>query len=85
VTLRADTQRILLSVEDNGPGVPEDELNKLGTPFHRLLTSQPADCGLGLAIVREIARLYWAEVFFCQGAHGQGLQVRIEFHLSIVS
>lgn len=85
VALRAETQRILLSVEDNGPGVPEVELTKLGTPFHRLLSSHPDGCGLGLAIVREIARLHRAEVFFCQGARGRGLQVRIEFHLSIVS
>jgi signal transduction histidine kinase len=32
-----------------------------------------------LAIVREIARLHGAEIFFARGADGHGLQVRIKF------
>jgi two-component system sensor histidine kinase TctE len=85
VTLRVDTQHILLSVEDNGPGVPDDELSKLGTPFYRLSFNQSDGCGLGLAIVREIARLHGAEVYFCQNSTGRGLLVRIQFHNSIVT
>ena len=80
VSLRADAQNILLTVEDSGPGVPADELGRLGTPFHRLASGHPEGCGLGLAIVREIARLHGAEVHFSQGAGGRGLQVRIQFH-----
>jgi two-component system sensor histidine kinase TctE len=69
-----------LIIEDNGPGVPKDELARLGTPFHRLPNEQIAGCGLGLAIVREIARLHGAKIAFARGADGQGLRVSINFH-----
>lgn len=82
VSLRVMAQHIWLSVEDNGPGVAEEELAKLGTPFHRLPSDQTEGCGLGLAIVREIARLHGAEIFFARGPDGHGLQVRIRFNAS---
>ena len=79
VTLRSTPQEILLSVEDNGPGVPENELLQLGVPFHRLPSTEQDGCGLGLAIVREIARLHRAEIDFKQGSGGQGLLVNVRF------
>ena len=82
VGLRVAENKVLLSVEDNGPGVPEAELGKLGTPFHRLPSDQPEGCGLGLAIVREISRLHEAEVSFRSGPEGHGLKVIISFEKS---
>lgn len=79
VHLQRDGENIWLTVENSGPEIPEDELMKLGTPFHRLSSSQSDGCGLGLAIVREIARLHGADVFFHRGIGGGGLQVRIKF------
>ncbi|NDU91268.1 MAG: sensor histidine kinase [Ferrovum sp.] len=79
VGLQVAENKVLLSVEDNGPGVPEAELGKLGTPFHRLPSNQPEGCGLGLAIVREISRLHEAEVSFCSGSEGHGLKAIICF------
>lgn len=85
VILQADAQGIVLTVEDNGTGVPPEELGKLGTPFHRLASPQSEGCGLGLAIVREIARLHKADVHFSQGAEGHGLRVSIKFPASQIS
>ncbi len=79
VSLQANAQDILLTVEDNGIGVPTEDLAKLGTPFLRLASPQSEGCGLGLAIVREIARLHKADVHFSQGAEGHGLRVSINF------
>ncbi len=79
VGLQPVENKVLLSVEDNGPGVPEAELGKLGTPFHRLPSDQPEGCGLGLAIVREISRLHEAEASFHRGQGGSGLKVVISF------
>ncbi|MES1981714.1 MAG: sensor histidine kinase N-terminal domain-containing protein [Pseudomonadota bacterium] len=80
VGLQLYRQALLLTVEDNGPGVAAAELDKLGIPFYRLTSSQPDGCGLGLAIVKEIARLHNADVMFSSGRGGLGLRVAIKFH-----
>jgi two-component system sensor histidine kinase TctE len=84
VSMKTIAQHICLAVEDNGPGVPEQELAKLGTPFHRLPSDQAEGCGLGLAIVREIARLHGAEINFANGEEGCGLKVHIIFHEALL-
>ncbi|MBO9686006.1 MAG: HAMP domain-containing protein [Mitsuaria chitosanitabida] len=47
-----------LSVLDRGPGIPEDQLQAVFKPFHRLETSRNRDTGgtgLGLAISQQLA------------------------------
>jgi signal transduction histidine kinase len=59
--LRPDGQegeRAEIIVEDDGPGLPDSELGKVGEPFYRPDTSRSHDsggAGLGLAIVRAVA------------------------------
>ncbi|MDO8904456.1 sensor histidine kinase [Hydrogenophaga sp.] len=57
VTLRVEAAgaQTQLVVEDNGPGLSEDDLSHVFQRFWRA-SEQPGGCGLGLAIVREIAR-----------------------------
>jgi two-component system sensor histidine kinase TctE len=50
--------RAWLCVEDNGPGIPEGERERIGQRFYRPAGQTGDGCGLGLAIVREIARQY---------------------------
>lgn len=52
-----------VSVRDDGPGVPEEELGRLGTRFRRLEQSLPG-FGLGLASVCAIAALHGGRVEF---------------------
>ena len=50
-----------ITVEDNGPGIPEDERSRACDPFVRLDSARNSDCGgvgLGLAIVAEAARAH---------------------------
>lgn len=58
VELRNTEKSILLSVSDNGPGVPEEELEKIFESFYRTdkarHNSGKSGNGLGLAIVRKI-------------------------------
>ena len=53
----------LLSVEDNGPGIPVRERELVFERFHRVPGSAGDGSGLGLAIVREIASNHGARLF----------------------
>ena len=54
---RADGDRILLTIDDDGPGLPADQRTAVFDRGTRLDESVPGS-GLGLAIVRDIAELY---------------------------
>ena len=56
VTVGRDGARAVLDVADAGTGIPEAEHDQAFTPFHRVGESKGA--GLGLALVRQIARLH---------------------------
>src|SRR5262252_2254568 len=57
VTVRREGARAILEVTDGGAGVPESERDQVFTPFHRVGT-ETKGAGLGLALVRQIARLH---------------------------
>ena len=52
----------ILQVEDNGPGIPENERELVLQPFYRALGTNVDGSGLGLAIVHEIAQQHGATV-----------------------
>jgi two-component system sensor histidine kinase TctE len=79
VTLEPSAKGPVLRVEDQGPGVPQAELELLGKPFHQASNTLPEGCGLGLAIVLEIARLHEAQVTFSNLPSGAGLRVEVAF------
>lgn len=71
-----------LIVEDNGPGVPDEWLSRLGERFFRAPTAREGGTGLGLAIVERIADVHAANVRFSH-ARGGGLRVEIVFPVAI--
>lgn len=71
-----------LAVEDNGPGIPEAEREKVFEQFYRLPGGPHEGCGLGLAIVREIAQGHGATCVITAGADGRGTCVIVTFPLS---
>ncbi len=77
VTLRArkDTGSVILEVEDNGPGLPPEEIPKVFERFYRA-SDAPGGAGLGLAIVQEIAQRHSGQAFV-QTAQPHGLCVQI--------
>lgn len=72
---------VVLEVEDDGPGIPEAEHEKVFERFYRR-SSLGNGAGLGLAIVGEICRAHQARISLHQ-AHPHGLRVRVEFPLSV--
>jgi signal transduction histidine kinase len=69
----------MVSIEDNGPGIPDSERARVFERFYRVLGSGAEGCGLGLAIVREIAQSHGAEVSLTPGADGTGTIATIVF------
>lgn len=55
---------LVIRVEDDGPGVPEADLARLGRRGLRLDRSMPGHDGLGLAILRQLVVHYGGEVAF---------------------
>ncbi len=77
----------IVEVEDNGPGVPEDQVERAFEPFHRLESSRSRDTGgigLGLAVVRAIARSHGGDVFL-QNRTGGGLRARVMLPLGVTT
>jgi two-component system sensor histidine kinase TctE len=74
-----------LAVEDNGPGIPEEEREHVFERFHRLADSAGEGCGLGLAIVREIALAHQAEIMISDGPNGNGTRITISLPISASS
>jgi signal transduction histidine kinase len=62
----------VLTVDDHGCGVPEDEREKIFEPFYRSARSGAATrgFGLGLSLVRQIARAHGGEVSYTALAEG---------------
>ena len=68
-----------VDVEDDGPGIPADQRERVFDRFHRVEGSTRVGSGLGLAIVRTIADRHGAQVSLHEGADGHGLRVRVSF------
>lgn len=81
VTLRCGAAggRPFLEVEDDGPGIPLDERARVRERFYRIPGTKGHGCGLGLAIVEEIAGVHGAVVTLDDGAEGRGTRVRAQF------
>lgn len=78
VTVARDDDFVELGVEDDGGGVPDELLDRLGERFFRVPGSGGDGSGLGLAIVRHIAGRHEATVSFTRSTTG-GLRVALTF------
>lgn len=84
IGLRTEGGRAVLSVCDEGPGVPGEQLSRLGAPFERLETSRnraTGGAGLGLAIVRGLAEAQGGSLFLFNRAEG-GLCAEVRLPLT---
>jgi two-component system sensor histidine kinase TctE len=81
VTVRTGLRntRPILEVEDDGPGIPLAERERVLERFYRLAGSPGSGSGLGLAIVREIALAHGAELLLEAGVHDRGCRATLAF------
>ena len=79
VTMACDASAVSLTVNDQGPGVPEADLAKLFRPFYRVDSArdpQSGGTGLGLAIAEQAVHRHGGTITAANSSHG-GLQVTI--------
>jgi two-component system, OmpR family, sensor kinase len=86
--LASTGESAILAVEDGGPGIPESEREKIFAPFYRL--NAPAGgsgagttgFGIGLALVRQVARYHGGDVHAMAQASGTGSRFEVVLPLA---
>jgi two-component system sensor histidine kinase TctE len=77
VTVGYETDRCVLRVEDDGPGIPARERALVFERFYRVLGNGAEGSGLGLAIVKEIVESSGGTIALCDPHRGTGLVVDV--------
>lgn len=72
-----------LAVEDDGPGIAADQRSRVRERFYRIPGTAGQGCGLGLAIVSEIAEAHGAQFVLEAGAQGAGTRALVLFHRTV--
>ena len=67
-----------LTVEDSGPGIPDNEKDRVFERFYRLPGSESSGSGLGLAIVRQIALQHGGTISVGRSSRLNGACFRVE-------
>ena len=79
VSLQKGSNRVIINIEDDGPGIPEDQYKNVFKPFFRLDKSRSLNksgVGLGLAIVEDIINSHGGNIQLGKSKYN-GLQVKI--------
>ena len=77
--LIADGAELVIRVRDHGPGIPEEQLERVFEPFYRLESSRNRDSGgtgLGLTIARDLAQAHGGSLLLANLAGG-GLEATL--------
>ena len=80
VQIVRDIDRVVIVVDDDGPGIPAEECEKVFAPFYRLEAARDpgkAGVGLGLSVARTVAREHGGDVTLKNRDNG-GLSALIE-------
>lgn len=81
ITLSTQNSKIIITIDDQGPGIPEKELDQVFAPFYRCDQSRSraiAGTGLGLAVARDAILAHSGTIQLINRDEG-GLRVQIDF------
>ncbi|MBI1205427.1 MAG: two-component sensor histidine kinase [Rhodopseudomonas sp.] len=79
LSARRNHDRVVITVADNGPGIPPDEMTRVFDPFYRIPGQVQTGSGLGLSIVKTIADRIGASITLApaDSRTGRGLAVSV--------
>ena len=86
IGLRQKDDHILLTVHDNGPGIPPEDLPHIFERFYQVQDAdhtQQGGSGIGLALAREFARLHNGRLT-AQSESGQGSTFTLELPANLI-
>lgn len=80
-----ETKEAIISISDNGPGIPEAEQTRIFDRFYRITGKKHIGqgSGLGLSIVKSIADHHKASINLHEGLDKKGVSFEIRFPLSL--
>ena len=84
VTIFTRHHSIIVHIDDNGPGISEEELEQVFTAFYRGEKSRSRDTGgvgLGLAVTRDIVEAHQGKITL-SNRRPHGLRATVEFEIS---
>lgn len=81
LSVRQRQGKVVLCVEDNGPGIAPEERTRVFDPFYRVLGHDETGSGLGLSIVQTLATRMGAQIQleYANAAMKSGLRVEVSF------
>ena len=82
VRVTSTSRDAVITVDDDGPGLPSEEFEVVFDRFHRGSQSKPGGSGLGMALVREYATSVGGTATAEQSSQG-GLRVKVTLPLSV--
>jgi len=83
ITTSYSSGNVVLTISDNGPGIPEAERIHVLERFYRGVEVSTEGSGLGLAIAKEILKLHNGHITLTAAAQNSGLRVTVEIPAGI--
>ena len=82
ISIKKENQEWILSIEDEGPGIPEASIDKIFEKFYRVPGTPTGGTGLGLSIVKSIVELHKGSVDFSnRQPHGSRFRIHLPVQL----
>lgn len=83
VQLKDTGQFLMITVEDNGPGIPADQIDEVFAPFYRVEQSRNQETGgigLGLSVAQTVVQAHGGEITLANRREGElgGLRVSVQ-------
>ena len=78
INLAATNEKLVLVIEDSGPGIPVEDRDRVMERFYRAENHQAPGCGIGLSIVDRVVKMHEGKLQLTEADSGQGLKVIVE-------